>query len=362
MTRMCAFSLIFFLVAAPVARADRVTDIVPLNARSQGMGQTGVNASNDSYAAFINPANLASKRNKPHFEIINAQIEGSENAGNALFSGRKNPMSLGDVYPYLKSNKGEWAGYRYSIYPNFTSRFLSVGLLYDAKFAAKYDLADPNIVGDTDKVTHKGYRRVMPTASLSFRLFGGILRFGYTLGLEYLGVVNSVVTSPDTKQLSHSNGIYEGIAVRNTAGLTLTLPYAHLPSFSFVARDIGNARYHGGGLREVRKMTFDGGVSYSTYFSRWLEMMLTADYRDITNQLGTGSRMRRLFTGTEIRVGKAVSLRGGYAQGYPAAGLGFRMNRLKMDLSYYKDERGDRLRDDGDDTFALQITWSLLNQ
>jgi hypothetical protein len=326
------------------------------------MGQSGVNASNDSYAAFINPANLASKRNKTHFELLNVQVEGSEQAGNALFGARKNPMSLGSVYPFLKSNTGEWVGYRYSVFPNFSSRFFSFGLLYESKFAAKYDLADPNVLNDTPKVTHKGFRRIMPTASLSFRLFGGILRFGYSLGLDYLGAVNSVVSNPDNStSLSHTSGIYEGVAVRNTAGLTLTLPFAHLPSFSFVARDIGNARYHGGGLREVRKMTMDGGVSYSSYFLRWLELTLTADYRDMTNALQTGSRMRRLFTGAEIRLGKAISLRGGYAQGYPSFGIGFRMNRIKIDFSQYKEERGDRLRDDGDSVYAMQIVWSLFN-
>jgi hypothetical protein len=252
-------------------------------------------------------------------------------------------------------------GYRYSIFPNFTSRFFTFGLLYESKFAAKYDLADPNIPNDTTKITVHGYRRVMPNASLSFRMLGGVLRFGYSLGIEYLGVVNNTVSNPDNKDLSYSAAMATGLAIRNTAGLTITAPIAHLPSLSLVARDIGNARYHGGGYRDVRKMSFDAGIGYSEYIGKWLEVLLTADYRDATNQIGVGSRMRRLFTGAEIRLGRTISLRGGYGQGYPSMGFGFKVNRVKLDLSYYREERGDRLRDDGDAMFAMQLTWSLFN-
>lgn len=340
--------------------ADRITDMVPSNARAQGMGMAGINSLNDSYAMFYNPANLAEKRNKPKIELINVQGELSEYSINALGGRHGSPLSLGSVYDYLKSSAGEWTGYRFNIYPNFTSRFISFGVLYEQDFAAKYDGPDPDIVGDEAKVTQRGYRRIMPTAAASFRMLKGILRFGYSIAVEYLGEVSATVTKPDGKSLSYTNGIQEGTAVRQTAGLTMTLPFQHLPSFSVVARDIAGSRYFGGSLDKVRKMTIDGGFSHTTYFGQAMDLKITADYRDTLNQTETNA-MRRIFAGAELVLGHAISIRGGYGQGYPSAGLGFRVKKTKIDLSWYSQEMGDRLRDDRDQRVGLHITMSLGN-
>lgn len=355
------FAISAFLLPLGTAFADRITDVVPTNTRALSMGGAGINVVDDSYAAFLNPANLARKSSRPRLELFNAQLEMSEWAVNAVGSRNGNPLSLGSVYKYLEANQGEWVGYRYSFFPNFTSRFFSFGLLYEQAMSAKYDGVDPLTPGSEPMVTHSGYRRVMPTGSLSFRLMKGILKFGYSIGLEHLGVVSAVVTNPADKSLSYTSGIHEGFAVRQVAGTTLTLPFRNLPSFSFVARDLFGSHYFGGDIQDTRRMTFDLAMSHTTYFGKAIEVKLSADWRDFVNKYATPF-MRRFFTGAEIRLGRAFFLRGGYGQGYPTAGIGLRTGRTKFDLGWYSMEMGDRLRDDRDQRIGLHITWSLFNQ
>jgi len=341
------------------AIADVITDSVPVSARTLGMGSTGVSLVEGSYSAFMNPANLATKRNKPKIELLNLQLDFNEGGINTIGS-TKNPTSLGSTYDWLKSNTGEWAGSRFSIYPNFSSRFVSFGILYESNFAAKYDLADPNIANSTSTLTQKGFKRLMPTGSLSFRMMGGVLKFGYTLAVDYLGVANAVVAQPETKDLSFTNGILEGVGIRHTVGTTLTLPVAHVPSFSAVVRDVGNTKYFGGSLNRTQKMSLDVGMGHLTYVGKAIDFRWGVDFRDVMNQTKT-NRMRRIFSGAELKLFQAMSLRAGFGQGSLSAGFGVKLKRINVDFSWYSAEMGNRLRDDVDSRYVLQFTWSLFN-
>lgn len=353
--RIFSFLLFVALTLFSDARADVLSNLVPTEAKALGMGNTGISLLNDSYAMFYNPANLANKQVKPKIEPLNVQGDFSNESFNALASNQTNPLSLSDMYSHLKSNPGQWASHGFSVYPNITTRFASLGMLYRQTYSAKYEQAN-TAAGTPIALRLKGFREFSPTAALSFRLFGGVLKFGGAVYLKTFSKVDQVIKNPDSASKSWETGSTTKVGVDSTAGVTLTLPYAHLPTFSFVARNMGTQTYPGFKI----PIMFDVGMGHTTYFGRSVHLRLEADHRDVTNSMKLG-HMRSLFMGAELRFFGVLNLRGGYAQGYPSAGFGLAFKKLRIDFGWYSEEMAEGLRSDRNQRYVMQIAWSLFN-
>lgn len=343
------------IVATPSARADRIANMIPTEARTLSMGNSGLCLLNDSYAIFYNPANLANKRVKPKFELINFQMDSTVVSINAVASKMINASNLKSLYPYLKDNRGQWGGFGYSVYPNFTSRFFSFGLLYRESYGAQYVDADQNL-GTSVTLKQNGLREISPVGAVSFRLMGGVLKFGYSVKLQTLGIVDKSVSSPGTSSLDWRSGMMTAVGLNMTGGMTLTLPFKHLPTVAVVARNIGSTNHP----QEKIPMNFDLGVAHTTYVGRSLHLRLALDHRDVTNRL-KASRMRRLFAGAEVRLFNTLNLRGGYGQGYPSAGFSIGGKSARVEFSWSSEEMMDGLRTERNQKFTLHIIKSFLN-
>ncbi len=360
------FALVTFLIFifnTPRALSDRFdgSTVMP-SAKSLGMGNAGINSERGPNSVFYNPANIAAKSTATSVQLLNFSVEGSEMwVAQTQNGGNINVMDLSKFYTTLDSNKNAYEQARYSIYPNITFRNLSLGLLYQKDRGA--------MVRETDGALYVHARDIVaPTAALSFRLFGGILRFGGMVQLLSYGYADKYIQNPTLstadwgKQMSANSGLVK------TAGFTLSLPFQHLPSFSLVARNIGGTSFSRPALGTsgqststipTQPMTYDFAASFVHYVSGQIESKFELDYRDVTNK-NQGSRMQHIFAGAELSLFHFIQLRAGYMHGYPTAGFGMGNQRGSINLTWYSDEMEDRLRAFRDQKFVIQYTRSFL--
>lgn len=345
----------------PKAFADKFNTETSSSARALGMGNVGVNTERGSYSLFYNPANLAAKDTKTQIQVLNFSADLNDGWASRAGGGEySNFQNLEGLYGDLVNHKNTYVGGRFSIYPNVTVRHFSFGLLYEVNQGAEVRASD-------SALRVKARNRFGPTLGLSFRFFKGILRIGGAVQLLTVGNADTVVAQPITPStLEFSRYINSGTGLSKSAGMTLTLPFRFLPSFSLVARDIGGTTYSGarfvkfGDGRNVAKsdMTFDLGTSLTIYLAKRMEMKLAMDYRDYVNQLD-GGNFRHINLGTEISLYDVIKLRVGMTHGYMTYGFGINTNKASLDLAAYADEKDDRLRGSRDQRYVLQYTWNL---
>lgn len=345
----------------PKAFADKFNTETSSSARALGMGNAGVNTERGSYSLFYNPANLAAKDTTTQIQVLNVQGDLNDGWVSRSAGGKySNFQDLGGLYGDLVNNKNNYIGGRYSIYPNITMRHFSFGMLYEVNQGAELRASD-------NSLRVKARNRFGPTMGLSFRFFKGILRVGGSLQLLTVGNADARVSQPITAStLEFSRYINSGTGLSRTAGVTLTLPFRFLPSFSLVARDIGGTRYSGarfikfGDGRDVAKseMTFDLGTSLTIYLAKRMDLKIAYDYRDYVNKL-QGGNFRHMNFGGEISLYDVIKLRAGMTHGYMTYGIGINTRKASLDLASYADENDDRLRGSRDQRYVLQYTWNL---
>ena len=352
-------SIVFGVFGEKSALANSFQTETSASARGLAMGDAVINTERGSYSTFYNPANLAAKDTGVHLQPINFQVDGNDGfAGMA----RKGKLSLSDMYEELAKSPNAFAGGRFSAFPNFTIRNFQLGMLYEVNRGARVNALDGSL-------RVKARDRFAPIAALSFRFFGGILRFGASTQYLTVGDADTSILNPaaQSDSLSFGKAIYSGAGLVHTAGTTITLPFRFLPSFSAVYRNIGGAKFthpplisfgDGRGDRTLPSV-LDGAASLTVYLARRLETRWEVDYRDWSNRLKAANRMQHLSFGTEWVFYDLLKLRGGMGQGYISMGLGLHTKRANLDLAVYSDELDHNLRSREDRRAVLQLTWEM---
>ena len=345
----------------PKAFADKFNTETSASARALGMGSTGVNTERGPYSVFYNPANLAAKDTGVNIQALNIQTDVSDGWLSRTSSGQfSNFNNLSSLYGDLKTNKNTYVSGRYSVYPNVTLRNFSLGMIYEVNQGAEVRASD-------DALRVKARNRAGLVGALSFRLFSGILRFGASAQLLSRGDADSFIAAPiNATALDFKRSINSGTGLSKSAGITLSLPFRFLPSFSLVARDIGGTKYSGSGLVKwgdgsslpVQPMTLDFGSSLTIYLARRAELKLAFDYRDYVNKL-VGGNFRHMFVGGEMTFYDVLKFRAGIAHGYMSYGFGLHTKKASLDLAAYADEKDDRLRGSPEQRYVFQYTWNL---
>lgn len=352
-------ALLAIFLSFPKAFADKFNTETAADARTLGMGNAGINLSRGAYGAFYNPANIASKETKTNIQAVNIQVDSSEGLLSQSTAGMLGFQNLTSLYSSLKTTPNTYASGRYSVYPNVTIRNFSVGMLYEVNQGAMFRAYDRAL-------RVKARDRFAPTAAFSTRLLGGIFRLGASAQLLTVGNADKVIAAPVPTALDYKNSITSGSGLVATGGITVTLPVTYLPSFSLVARNLGNTKFSGPPLisfgkaagTEAQPMTFDWGTSMTFILARRLELKAALDYRDLSNRL-MGGRFRHVFTGGELIAFDFLRFRAGLAHGYPSYGIGIDTPKASLDMAIYADELDDRLRGTKEQRYVLQYTWGL---
>lgn len=357
---IAALTIVSIVLSYPTqAFADKFNTETSAETRLLGMGNAGVNLSRGPHAVFYNPANIAAKDTGVNIQAVNLQLDASEGLVGMSGIDALSFTSLNALVGKLKKDPNTFVGGRYSVYPNVTMRNISVGLLYESSRGAVYRAYDGAL-----RVLARD--RFAPTAALSYRLFGGMFRFGASAQLLTVGNADATTGPPVPNGLDYGKFINSRSGLVTTGGVTVSIPFRYLPSFSLVARNIGNTRFTSPPLIKfgnntsvpTQLMTFDFGSSMTMYLGRRLEMKLAFDYRDVTNRL-KGNQFRRMFTGGEFVFYDFLRLRAGMQHGYMSYGLGIFTPKTSLDFAIYADELDDRLRGTAAQRYVVQYTWGL---
>ena len=330
--------LVFVCSYSIITRADKVNNEWLSTTRAETMGNVGIANSDDpTTASFYNPAALA-RAKKLSFEFFNPQFEvgtADFNMGGATGIGKQG--SLKSVEPLLAKKSNKTSSLGFSVFPNFYAQNFDFGVLMRADGASYMDSAG--------KLYYRSKYFVIPSLAMSIGLLGGKLRFGYAVRAIQ-------ATENDRSTTSFSNIGYmvnaqSGFGVGLDSGALLTLPMSGLPTFGFVARNVGDTAFSGSTPLKVTsgtttthdkiKSTYDAGFSLFPKIAQNSILTLAADYRDIRN-VNKVTVMRRVNLGMELSIKKIMFVRAGYSRGYWSAGLGLASSVGSVDLGTYGDE------------------------
>lgn len=336
---------IFAVLFAPVAAsADSVNNEWNSTTRAQSMGNTGVASASDAVSAmFYNPAALARSK-KVSAEFFSPQVEISTGA-----LGRTDRhVSLEKAKAELQKKPAKTSSVGGSLYPNIHAQNFNFGVLMSGQGSSYLD-------GNT--LHYRSRYLVMPTLGISIGLLGGRWKLGFAARAIQLTANDrsAPVTQAGTGYTIDAD---EGFGVGLDAGTLLTLPMAGLPTIGFVARNVGDTSFGGGGLVKVAsgsvnrpdklKMTYDGGIAFFPKLGRKSTLTFAADYRDILNVTDTAT-MRRVNLGLEFSASDIFFFRAGVSRGYWTAGLGLASRYGSLDLGSYGEEldaKGFRKKED----------------
>ncbi len=325
------------------ANADSVNTEWYSTARALAMGNAAITLGRDpATAMFYNPAALAGNR-RPSFEFFSPQIAlGMGNFSLGGIADIADQLSLPDLASSLKSDPLTAAHIGFSLYPNFSAKNFGAGALVSFEVSAVVD-EDENLFQSTQAL-------LVPSIGISVGLFSGLFKIGAaaraiqsTRKIAEISVADSITLS----SLSFTEGAEEGFGFGFDAGFIWVLPWAWLPSFGGVVRNIGNTKLTKeaplsvAGSSKVAHtkidMTIDGGASIEPKLGHQTILRIAADYRDIINTSGTGL-LRKCNFGLELSVKRRVFFRAGYSQGYWTAGFGLSGKRASLDLGTYAEE------------------------
>jgi hypothetical protein len=314
--------------------------------RSLTMGGAHLGVADDDLAIFTNPAGLSKKR-APRLSFFDTQMEFSPTIASAL-SGFVGGMFTGagqTLYGELASS----SAYQYfslAAVPHFVARNFAVSVLYRTQTA--FQQLDANTL-DVRRQNDLGV-----VAGVGIPLFGGVIKLGATGKVIHRGEIDAHTTNGSTFGTFDFDGNYqEGLGVGADAAVTLTAPIRFFPAVSFVVRNIGDMSYalpfalysSSSGLRPApttEPMTYDGGYSMAFRTGPDSYVNFAIDVRDIKTFMSNMSSygyMDALYqhghVGLEWMINRMFYIRLGYAQSYPAFGVGFWTKSLALDVGAY---------------------------
>jgi hypothetical protein len=346
---------VLLVSAGPFAYAR--LDLVPggryTSARGAGMGDAVLPMGDDAATGlYQNPAALGRIR-KPELELFNFSLYGN----NGLWASPTtayNIFSLGSYNPTLQASPGTFAGAGGAYVGTFAMRGLAVGVLAQSNVGA--------VANADGTLNYRSLFQVIPSIGVGFRLFNGVLRFGYSLQWVHEAVGDVKNETPSSA--GYTNGIAQGSAFSHTLGAALVLPTIMLPTFDVVVRNALNSVYSTStflhlsqnptGAPATEQMTVDLAFSLHPKVGQGATFNLVLVDRDMMNVSGM-TFIGHFALGAELNIRERIFIRGGWGSGYPAAGLGLRSTRgAELSFSWYTEELGSGYLSQGDTKFLMQ--------
>lgn len=311
--------------------------------RQLGMGGVAVATVNDETSLMLNPAGLGKLRNKI-LTVFDPELEVSENVYDILSDNDfdyTELMSAQDILNTLLTSPDQHYHLKAQLSPSFVMPNFGLGVLgswnYDAEVVSAS--SEFNIRYRNDYAAMLGY---------NLRLFDGRVKLGFTGRYINRAEVDTTVPSNSTN-LEWDSLVNEGSGVAADIGLLLTGPWTYLPTIGAVVRDAGNTSYTmGSGMfydnrptPDTTPQTIDVGFSITPILGKHVRLQIAADYRDVTDAYEEDEAIRRTHAGMELNIYDHIFIRGGYNQGYWAAGLELAFQFMQFQFASYGEEIGD---------------------
>jgi hypothetical protein len=333
------------LLLPGLARADAVNAEWYSATRTLTMGNVGIASADDPEAdAFFNPAALA-KVKKASVEPLNPQVD----FGGGFFTNAhsiadwKKEISFSSSQPFLRANPGTPTSVGFALFPNLTAQNFSFGVLVSGELSAYYDI-------HADAYHYHSRKLTVPTLGLSAAGLGGRFKLGAAVRAVQVSETTLVSPGSTTSTAQKVDFTRDGVGFALDTGATITMPWGGLPTFGFVARNIGGTAFPSaqffpiGGRSNTRheliKMAFDSGFALAPKLGRNDAFTFAVDFRDMLNSTHVET-VRHANIGLEYAAAKMVFFRAGFSQGYWTAGFGLSGKAGSVDLGTYGDELTD---------------------
>lgn len=311
-----------------------------VGARAAGMGGASIAVVNDETALALNPAGLGKLRDI-YGTVFDPEIEFSDNVYNLYrtksFTGIFDPEK---VSPSLQESLTTPYRARATVFPSFVAKNFGIGILGRYSLDARVD--------DTGTEMDTLYQDDLALLlGINLRLWGGRIKLGATG--KFISRIEVDKTLSTTGDLSIDGNASEGAAVGADVGLTLTAPWAWLPTISAVARDVGGTDFGAGaGLRKSTatrpnrvNQDIDVAIALFPIHSNHSRSSFTIEYQKLTEAAQATDKTRYYHLGYEYNYGDVLFVRAGMNGRYWTAGLEIASESTQFQVGYYGVDVGE---------------------
>jgi hypothetical protein len=301
-------------------------------------------------ALFNNPAALARntmfKAEYLNLNIdLNSTVAGSPTAATAMFG-------LGGLTTSLNANTNQVYSGGFGNLTAVAWGGLGVGLLIQDRVRA---------YSDGTNVHYETISQTIPAVGYGFALARGVVRLGYSLQL--VNLATGLSQSVSDSSASFMSGLSEGKALSHNASVNFVFPFTYLPTFSILARNIGNAVYSTGsllprakspsGAPSTEEMAVDAAFNCTVKITGTMKADFYLQYKDLTNSISVPV-LEKVNFGTELVLSRNVGLRFGLTSTQISGGIGYRSESAEINLAYYNDPNPFKTPTYWDTRYALQ--------
>lgn len=307
--------------------------------RMMGMGGAGIAVVNDETALLVNPAGLGRLRDV-YGTVLDPEFEGSTNWPSIYnTTAFTNPLTPDSVATTLSQSPGIPFHNKTAAFPSFVVRNFGFGIYGKYLLDAMADSTATNL-----KTFYQNDLAIV--MGFNFRLWGGRIKFGVTGKAIDRVEINKDI--PYAGDLTVAGNGSQGFGVSYDLGLTLTVPWAWLPSLSIVGRDMGNMVFSTSPSPRIVSATlpatvtqdYDVAFALSPIHSKKSRSVFTVELQKYLAYTAATDKTRYLHVGYEYNFADIIFVRAGMNQRYWTTGLEFASEHAQIQFAYFADDIG----------------------
>ena len=330
--------------------------------RSLGMGGAQIAIVNDETALVANPAALGRLRDRfLTYADLEAEI-GTNNVGNGTLS-PLTALEPDSTFDALDGHLNDPSRTSVQIFPSFVLPNFGLGV-----FARLQSTAEVTDTASTTGYDLQYQQDVAVVTGFNFRFFDGIFKLGFNVRAINRTEAKGTFDATGATNVDLDTIGTEGAGVATDVGTLLTFPIRYLPTFSIVARDVGNTSFDlsSGSLNsldgtpETKDMSVDVGFAIAPILGKGTRSLFSVELRDVLydeSENGDEDLIRRLHGGLEINIEDALFLRGGMNQGYWTAGLELAFAYYQLQFAAYGEDIGDGTTAREDRRYIMKVAF-----
>ena len=312
--------------------------------KANGMGGAFLAMPQEEWSPFYNPSWIGNQRDVK-LSLLNAEAQGTKSwiSGEGKFK-----QDLSKRASLLSSGNG-------GDFSSSVGAFPHVRLwkfIFGVNYRDRREAWAPS--GTGNRLHYEASRDLSYIGGFGLRFFRGLIQIGgvakYLMRAETPAQLVEDTSLLGVESLSYKSEVRTGRVWTGDAGVSLVFPWAALPTFTAVVRNLGSRHFKQGSVSQAEASSseapldlveqVDLGFGMSPWLAKKLRLRLSFDYFDVRNDLNVDDQ-ERFHAGMEFAYARSIFLRGGYSHGGPSFGFGVDVKGIKLDFAYYEQRRFD---------------------